>query len=49
MFMSGYAEDVIRRDREGVEKAVDADLLTKPFTRAQLAQKVKTAMGADEN
>ncbi|MBE9554002.1 MAG: PAS domain-containing protein [Proteobacteria bacterium] len=49
MFMSGYAEDVIRRDREGVEKAVNADLLTKPFTRAQLAQKVKIAMGADEN
>lgn len=48
MFMSGYAEDVIRRDREGREKAIDADLLTKPFTRAQLAQKVKAAMGADE-
>ena len=48
MFMSGYAEDVIRRDREGREKAIDADLLTKPFTRAQLAQKVKAAMEADE-
>jgi PAS domain S-box-containing protein len=49
MFMSGYAEDVIRRDREGVETTVDADLLTKPFTRAQLAQKIKAAMETDEN
>jgi len=49
MFMSGYAEDVIRRDREGVRKTVDADLLTKPFTRAQLAQKVKSAMGTVKN
>jgi PAS domain S-box-containing protein len=49
MFMSGYAEDVIRRDREGGDKAIDADLLTKPFTRAQLAQKVKAAMGTDES
>ncbi|MBE9556082.1 MAG: PAS domain S-box protein [Proteobacteria bacterium] len=48
MFMSGYAEDVIRRDREGRGKVMDADLLTKPFTRAQLAQKVKVAMGADD-
>lgn len=48
MFMSGYAEDVIRRDREGREKVIDADLLTKPFTRAQLAQKVRVAMGADD-
>ncbi|MEN8194986.1 MAG: PAS domain-containing protein, partial [Pseudomonadota bacterium] len=49
MFMSGYAEDVIRRDREGADTAIDADLLTKPFTCAQLAQKVKAAMGTDEN
>jgi len=48
MFMSGYAEDVIRRDREGREKAIDAEMLTKPFTRAQLAQKVKAAMEANE-
>ncbi len=48
MFMSGYAEDVIRRDREGRGKVIDADLLTKPFTRAQLAQKVKVAMGVDD-
>jgi len=48
MFMSGYAEDVIRRDREGSGNSVDADLLPKPFTRAQLARKVQIAMGTDE-
>lgn len=46
MFMSGYAEDVVRRDREGQKRTIDADLLTKPFTRAQLAQKVRVALGA---
>jgi two-component system CheB/CheR fusion protein len=45
LFMSGYAEDVIRRDREGGDATVDADLLTKPFTRAQLGEKVKAALG----
>ncbi len=48
MFMSGYAGDVIRRDREGGEHTIDADLLAKPFTRAQLAKKVRAALGADQ-
>jgi len=48
MFMSGYAEDVIRRDREGSGNSVNADLLPKPFTRAQLARKVQISMGTDE-
>lgn len=47
MFMSGYAEDVVRRDREGQKRTIDADLLTKPFTRAQLAQKVRVALGVE--
>lgn len=44
LFMSGYAEDVIRRDREGVAMDVDADLLTKPFSRAELASKIKSTL-----
>lgn len=45
LFMSGYAEDVIRRDREGKKRAVDAEVLTKPFTRRQLAEKIEAALG----
>lgn len=42
--MSGYAADVIRRDREGAGRTVEADLLAKPFTRAQLTEKVEAAL-----
>jgi PAS domain S-box-containing protein len=48
LFMSGYAKDVIRGERDGKEKAIDADLLAKPFTRAQLAGMVKSALGAED-
>jgi CheY-like chemotaxis protein len=47
LFMSGYAEDVIRRDREQAEKVLDADLLSKPFSRAQLAEKIKATLHAE--
>ncbi len=48
LFMSGYAEDVIRRDREGAGRTVDAELLAKPFTRAQLTEKVEAALQAEQ-
>lgn len=44
LFMSGYAEDVIRRGREGGLRSVDADMLSKPFTRAELARKVQATL-----
>lgn len=44
LFMSGYAEDVIRREQEGGQRSIDADLLSKPFTRAELARKVRTTL-----
>jgi nitrogen-specific signal transduction histidine kinase/CheY-like chemotaxis protein len=39
LFMSGYAEDVVRRQASG--SASDIDLLPKPFRRGDLARKVR--------
>ncbi|MDH3229001.1 MAG: PAS domain-containing protein [Alphaproteobacteria bacterium] len=44
LFMSGYAADVLGRDREAGPHTVSADLLSKPFTRAELARKVSTTL-----
>ena len=45
LYMSGYAADFMGRNREGGANAVNADLLSKPFTRSELARKVRTTLG----
>ncbi len=46
LFMSGYAEDVVRRQASGAGQARDSgdDLLPKPFSRGDLARKVREVL-----
>ena len=44
LFMSGYAEDVLRRQESDPDNTPRHDLLTKPFSRADLSRKVRETL-----
>ncbi len=45
LFMSGYAESAVLREGQ---VAFDTDLIGKPFRRAELARRVRAALGEDD-